>query len=137
LETIRDGNIFGFKKLGLQKKEQLKMGCVLGIGGGQKLSYELRGRMEYTVIEKILRKVGLQEEEVDNISKKFKSHYPEWRLDSFPGMLGISIAQVAIRRASPYMILSICSIIATATPPGSSTKENWGFTAIVPLYSRN
>eukprot|EP00451_Oxyrrhis_marina_P054253 CAMPEP_0204506614 /NCGR_PEP_ID=MMETSP0471-20130131/109330_1 /ASSEMBLY_ACC=CAM_ASM_000602 /TAXON_ID=2969 /ORGANISM="Oxyrrhis marina" /LENGTH=3079 /DNA_ID=CAMNT_0051511623 /DNA_START=34 /DNA_END=9271 /DNA_ORIENTATION=+ len=69
-------------------KVKKNIGCVLGIGGGQKASNEFYSRLSYTVVEKVLQKMGLPEEDVDAAVKKFKAHYPEWRLDSFPGFLG-------------------------------------------------
>lgn len=72
----------------LSKKKRLPIGAVLGIGGGLKLNYECNSRLAYPVVENVLRNVGLGEAAVQNISDKYKSHYPEWKLDSFPGMLG-------------------------------------------------
>ena len=69
-------------------KKKIDMGCVMGIVGGQKFSNELRARLDYPVLEKICKKVGVDEDGIKNISDKFKAHYPEWKLDSFPGMLG-------------------------------------------------
>ena len=64
------------------------IGCVLGIGGGQKLSNELYSRLNYVVLEKVLAKMGMSKPDRDNAIAKYKAHFPEWRLDSFPGMLG-------------------------------------------------
>lgn len=72
----------------MNKKAQLEMGRALAVGVGQKLCFEMRGHMEYTVLEKVFRKVGLDGEAVQNFSDKFKAHYPDWRLDSLPGVLG-------------------------------------------------
>eukprot|EP00727_Mastigamoeba_balamuthi_P002594 m51a1_g12331 putative beta-ketoacyl synthase (279) ;mRNA; r:479560-480785 len=63
-------------------------GCVLGIGGGQKLSREIYGRMGYAVVDKVLRSMGMADGDVEAAVAKFKAHFPEWRLDSFPGSLG-------------------------------------------------
>ena len=38
--------------------------------------------------KKVLRKMGLDENQVQEASTKYKAHFPEWRLDSFPGFLG-------------------------------------------------
>ena len=40
------------------------IGCVLGIGGGQKASNEFYSRLNYTVVEKVLRKIGMPEDDV-------------------------------------------------------------------------
>ena len=64
------------------------IGCVLGIGGGQKASNEFYSRLNYTVVDKVLRKMGMPEADVQEAVKKYKAHFPEWRLDSFPGFLG-------------------------------------------------
>ncbi len=42
---------------GEQKKN---IGCVLGIGGGQKASHEFYSRLNYTVVEKVLRKMKVR-----------------------------------------------------------------------------
>ena len=55
------------------------IGCVLGIGGGQKSSNEFYSRMNYVVVEKVLRKMGLPEKDVEQAVTKFKAHFPEWR----------------------------------------------------------
>ena len=73
-------------------KEKKNIGCVLGIGGGMKASHEFYSRMNYVVVEKVLRKVGMKEEDVQNIVHKYKESFPEWRLDSFPGFLGNVVA---------------------------------------------
>jgi len=69
-------------------KEKKNIGCVLGIGGGQKSSHEFYSRLNYVVVEKVLRKMGMPEEDVQAAVEKYKANFPEWRLDSFPGFLG-------------------------------------------------
>ena len=81
-EALQDANIKPFTK------EKKNIGCILGIGGGQKSSSEFYSRMNYVVVEKILRKMGMENNDVENAVTKFKESYPEWRLDSFPGFLG-------------------------------------------------
>ena len=63
-------------------------GCILGIGGGQKASNQFFSRTNYATVIKVLRNMGMPEEDVAKAVEKFKAHYPEWRLDSFPGFLG-------------------------------------------------
>ena len=79
-EALEDA---GLNPSGTVKKN---IGCVLGIGGGQKSSNEFYSRMNYVVVEKVLRKIGLPETDVEAAVTKFKSHFPEWRLDSFPAL---------------------------------------------------
>jgi len=64
------------------------IGCVLGNVGGTKASNEFYSRLNYVVVEKVLRGMGATEEDVQAASAKYKAHFPEWRLDSFPGYLG-------------------------------------------------
>lgn len=81
-EALEDGGVEPFTK----KKKNI--GCVLGIGGGQKSSHEFYSRLNYTVVEKVLRKMEMPEEDVQIAVEKYKANFPEWRLDSFPGFLG-------------------------------------------------
>ena len=64
------------------------IGCVLGNVGGSKASHEFYSRLNYVVVEKVLRGMGATEEDVQVAVAKYKAHFPEWRLDSFPGFLG-------------------------------------------------
>ncbi|KAH9258867.1 hypothetical protein BASA81_002931 [Batrachochytrium salamandrivorans] len=75
---------------GLQpnSKERRNVGVVLGIGGGQKASHEFYSRLNYVVMEKVLQKMGMPEDDVKTAVEKYKSQFPEWRVDSFPGFLG-------------------------------------------------
>ena len=45
-------------------KTKKNIGCVLGIGGGQKASHEFYSRLNYVVVEKVLRKIGMPETDV-------------------------------------------------------------------------
>ena len=58
-EALEDA---GLNPSGTVKKN---IGCVLGIGGGQKSSNEFYSRMNYVVVEKVLRKMGLPETDVE------------------------------------------------------------------------
>jgi len=69
-------------------KERKNIGVVLGIGGGQKASHEFYSRLNYVVMEKVLRKMGMPDEDVKVAVEKYKGNFPEWRLDTFPGFLG-------------------------------------------------
>ena len=70
------------------EKSKKNIGCVLGIGGGQKASHEFYSRLNYTVVEKVLRKMKVPEQDIAKAVEKYKANFPEWRLDSFPGFLG-------------------------------------------------
>ncbi|MFP6583251.1 MAG: SDR family NAD(P)-dependent oxidoreductase [Candidatus Hydrogenedentota bacterium] len=69
-----------------------RIGCVLGIGGGQKLSASLTARLQYPVIERILRSSGVPEAEIARVIEKYKANYVAWEENSFPGLLGNVIA---------------------------------------------
>ena len=64
------------------------IGCVLGNVGGSKASHEFYSRLNYVVVDKVLRSMGAPEKDVEAAVAKYKAHFPEWRLDSFPGFLG-------------------------------------------------
>ena len=64
------------------------IGIVLGNVGGSKSSHEFYSRLNYVVVEKVLRGMGAKEDDVQIAVAKYKAHFPEWRLDSFPGFLG-------------------------------------------------
>ena len=69
-----------------------RIGCVLGIGGGQKLSSSLTARLQYPVIERILRSSGVPEVEIAKVIEKYKANFVPWEENSFPGLLGNVIA---------------------------------------------
>ena len=75
-------------KIHPSSKDRRNVGVVLGIGGGQKASHEFYSRLNYVVMEKVLRKMGMPDEDVVSAIEKYKSQFPEWRVDSFPGFLG-------------------------------------------------
>nr|A0A1B3PEI6.1 RecName: Full=Polyunsaturated fatty acid synthase subunit A; Short=PUFAs-A [Thraustochytrium sp. ATCC 26185]AOG21004.1 polyunsaturated fatty acid synthase subunit A [Thraustochytrium sp. ATCC 26185] len=81
-EALQDAGIDALSK------EKKNIGCVLGIGGGQKSSHEFYSRLNYVVVDKVLRKMGMPEEDIKVAVEKYKANFPEWRLDSFPGFLG-------------------------------------------------
>ena len=80
-EALEDANIDPSGKV---KKN---IGVVLGIGGGQKASHEFYSRLNYTVVEKVLNKLGMPEEDVGQLLRSTRRTF-RWRLDSFPGFLG-------------------------------------------------
>ncbi|MDO6527220.1 SDR family NAD(P)-dependent oxidoreductase [Motilimonas sp. 1_MG-2023] len=69
-----------------------KIGVVLGVGGGQKISHSLNARLHYPVLKKVLLNSGVSEEDASLVVEKFKSQYVHWEENSFPGSLGNVIA---------------------------------------------
>ncbi|MCC6973029.1 MAG: acyltransferase domain-containing protein [Anaerolineae bacterium] len=65
-----------------------RTGCVLGVGGGQKLVSPLNSRLQYPVWTKVLRSVGIPEADIPPIVEKMKAAYVKWEENSFPGALG-------------------------------------------------
>ena len=65
-----------------------KTGCLLGVGGGQKLIGPLIARLQYPVWEKALRNSGIAEADIPPIIDKMKKAYIGWNENSFPGFLG-------------------------------------------------
>jgi len=69
-----------------------RTGITLGVGGGQKLIVPLTARLQYPVLEQVLKSSGVGDKDVDVIVDKFKKAYIPWEENSFPGMLGNVIA---------------------------------------------
>ncbi len=65
-----------------------KTGCLLGVGGGQKLITPLIARLQYPIWEKALRSSGIAEADIPPIVEKMKKAYIGWNENSFPGLLG-------------------------------------------------
>ena len=67
-------------------------GCILGVGGGQKLITPLVSRLQGPIWEKVLRSSGVAEDDIQILIEKMKKAYIPWVENSFPGMLGNVIA---------------------------------------------
>ncbi|MCG8475911.1 MAG: acyltransferase domain-containing protein, partial [Cytophagales bacterium] len=93
--------------------EQLrqKTGCILGVGGGQKLITPLTSRLQEPVWRRALEKHNLPEAEIDQIVEKIKAAYIPWTENSFPGMLGNVIAG---RVANRFDLGGINSVVDAA-----------------------
>ncbi|HRF94539.1 MAG TPA: beta-ketoacyl synthase N-terminal-like domain-containing protein, partial [Aggregatilineales bacterium] len=65
-----------------------KTGVILGVGGGQKLITPLTGRLQYPIWEKVLKSMGLSDDDIARAIAKMKLAYIPWEENSFPGMLG-------------------------------------------------
>ena len=72
--------------------DRKKIGITLGVGGGQKLLTSLVSRLQYPVLDKVLKSSGVNESDSAAIIEKFKKAYVGWEENSFPGMLGNVIA---------------------------------------------
>ena len=55
-----------------EKRKGSKIGCVLGIGGGQKASHEFFSRLNYVVVDKVLRKMGMNDKDVKAAVEKYE-----------------------------------------------------------------
>ncbi|BDD04923.1 hypothetical protein AUTU_24060 [Aureibacter tunicatorum] len=86
-------------------------GCILGVGGGQKLITPLTARLQEPVWRKALEKHNLPEEEIVQIVEKIKAAYIPWTENSFPGMLGNVIAG---RVANRFDLGGINSVVDAA-----------------------
>jgi polyketide-type polyunsaturated fatty acid synthase PfaA len=69
-----------------------RVGITLGVGGGQKLITPLTSRLQYPVLDKVLKSSGVSDADRAVIIDKFKKAYVPWEENSFPGMLGNVIA---------------------------------------------
>jgi len=68
-------------------------GCVLGfVGTSSKVFTPLMTRLQYPVWEKVLRSVGISEQDTDKIVEKMKLAYVGWTENSFPGAIGNVVA---------------------------------------------
>ncbi|MEM8594149.1 MAG: SDR family NAD(P)-dependent oxidoreductase, partial [Pseudomonadota bacterium] len=65
-----------------------RIGVTLGIGGGQKLIGPLVSRLQYPILDRVLKSSGVEQSDRDIIIDKFKKAYIGWEENSFPGMLG-------------------------------------------------
>ena len=70
--------------------------------GRRQASHEFYSRLNYVVVEKVLRSMGATDQDVQVAVNKYKAHFPEWRLDSFPGFLGNVMGALA---GSDYCLL--------------------------------
>ncbi len=62
-------------------------GVILGGSGLWKSITPLTSRLQYPVWEKVLKKSGLPQEQIDTIIENMKAAYVPWEENSFPGML--------------------------------------------------
>ena len=97
------------------------IGIVLGNVGGSKSSHEFYSRLNYVVVEKVLRGMGAKEDDVQTAVAKYKAHFPEWRLDSFkcmscakPGASASSWTRCAALSRSSSIIITASKRLRTA-----------------------
>ena len=72
--------------------DRSRTGCILGVGGGQKLMSPLVSRLQYPVWDKVLKSEGIGDSDRAHIIEKMKKAYIRWEEMSFPGSLGNVIA---------------------------------------------
>ena len=65
-----------------------RIGVVLGVASTTELCLHMAGRLQQPVWEEGMRRSGLSEEEVDQISEKITDMYVPWQENTFPGLLG-------------------------------------------------
>ncbi|MDX2471350.1 MAG: beta-ketoacyl synthase N-terminal-like domain-containing protein, partial [SAR324 cluster bacterium] len=87
-EVLKDA---GYGK-GQKEFDSKNTGCIMGVGGGQKLLQPLMSRMQTPVWEKVLTSVGVTGKDQAKIIEKMKKAYVRWEENSFPGTLGNVIA---------------------------------------------
>ncbi len=88
-----------------------RTGCILGVGGGQKLITPLTGRLQYPIWQKVLSSMGLPQAKIDQAIEKMKKAYIPWTENSFPGMLGNVISG---RVANRFDLGGINSVVDAA-----------------------
>ncbi|GJM62548.1 SDR family NAD(P)-dependent oxidoreductase [Persicobacter diffluens] len=88
-----------------------RTGCILGVGGGQKLITPLTGRLQYPIWQKVLSSMGLPQSKIDQAIEKMKKAYIPWTENSFPGMLGNVISG---RVANRFDLGGINSVVDAA-----------------------
>ncbi|MDX1992332.1 MAG: beta-ketoacyl synthase N-terminal-like domain-containing protein [bacterium] len=69
-----------------------RIGVVLGASGGLKLLSPLTSRLQYPVWERVLKSMGMNDEDVAKAIEKMKTAYIRWEENSFPGALPNVIA---------------------------------------------
>ena len=69
-----------------------RTGCILGVGGGQKMITPLIARLQYPIWRKALETQGLPEDQIEAIIEQIKAAYIPWTENTFPGLLGNVIA---------------------------------------------
>ena len=67
-------------------------GVILGVGGGQKLITPLTSRLQYPILEKVLKSSEISEPDRQVIIEKYKLGFVGWDEAAFPGLLGNVIA---------------------------------------------
>ncbi len=73
--------------------DHARTGVVLGLAGTtMKSLHDLRGGLETTLWERVLRDQGLDSERVAEIAAAVRRHYPDWEENSFPGFLANVVA---------------------------------------------
>ncbi|MBE8168377.1 MAG: beta-ketoacyl synthase, partial [Shewanella sp.] len=69
-----------------------RIGITLGVGGGQKISQSMNGRLQHPILRKVFKQSGINDEDSEMLLKKVQDQYVSWEENSFPGSLGNVIA---------------------------------------------
>lgn len=88
-ETLADAGY----PAGSEKWDHRRTGVVLGVAGTtMKLAQPLFKRLDYPLIEEILDAAGISKKRSQEISQTYRSAYPGWCEDAFPGLLANVVA---------------------------------------------
>ena len=71
-----------------EEVDSSRIGVVLGVASTTELCLHMAGRLQQPVWEEGMRRSGLSEQEVDQISEKITDMYVPWQENTFPGLLG-------------------------------------------------
>src|SRR3989339_494941 len=73
---------------GLKPFDSKNTGCILGVGGGEKLMTPLISRLQSPIWERVLASAGVAESDRAVLIEKMKKAYVRWEEMSFPGTPG-------------------------------------------------
>ncbi|MDL1980163.1 MAG: SDR family NAD(P)-dependent oxidoreductase [Deltaproteobacteria bacterium] len=78
---------------GSPKCDHERTAVVLGVAGTtMKLMHSLVKRLDYPLIEELLTAAGIPKSRARMISSAYRTAYPEWRVNTFPGLLANVVA---------------------------------------------
>ena len=69
-----------------------RTGVILGVTAGMKLMGSLSARLQYPIWERVFRRSGFKDQEIQTLVERLKKAYVKWEENSFPGLLGNVIA---------------------------------------------
>ncbi|MFP4599244.1 MAG: beta-ketoacyl synthase N-terminal-like domain-containing protein, partial [Persicimonas sp.] len=71
-----------------ENMDRERVGVVLGVASTTELCLHMAGRLQQPVFERAMRQSGLDEDQVDAVSKRIGDMYVPWEENTFPGLLG-------------------------------------------------